>query len=321
MAILGDSDNHAYQDRISFPPGSAKRGGALRHQTLQWTEVLDRLRGNAVDLGAWGEWGHARPVELARRVVGLPVRVPRKEDHEHNFAISGSECDALLEGRRAQVHQLLRQMANRPERWVQGVVVIRIGINSLGKKEDLDLFAKEGVSATTTAMVDRCVQPIAEATRMIRREHPRTRVVVMGIADNVDWPPFLQFWQNPVELARIAAVNDLYDNGLRRLAASDPGVFFFDDRAWFRGLWGQRGPDGRADYRVVRLPSGLEVRNTAGDTLDNAIIGDGHGGTVLNALFARDVVAFLNASLGTSITPIRDAEIDSLIAGLQRTGR
>jgi len=44
LAVLGDSGSHSYQDSLSFPPGSADRGGAFRARTFQWTEVLARLR-------------------------------------------------------------------------------------------------------------------------------------------------------------------------------------------------------------------------------------------------------------------------------------
>lgn len=37
LAVLGDSDSHSYQDSLSFPPGSADRGGAYRARTFQWT--------------------------------------------------------------------------------------------------------------------------------------------------------------------------------------------------------------------------------------------------------------------------------------------
>ena len=54
MAVIGDSDSHSYQDVYTFPIESRMRGGAYRKGSLQWTEVLDRLRGHDLDLGDRG---------------------------------------------------------------------------------------------------------------------------------------------------------------------------------------------------------------------------------------------------------------------------
>src|SRR3954468_5096731 len=60
VAVLGDSDSHSYQDRISFRRGNGERGAEYREITLQWTEVLARLHGDALDFGAWGTYGTRR---------------------------------------------------------------------------------------------------------------------------------------------------------------------------------------------------------------------------------------------------------------------
>src|SRR3546814_8912268 len=54
LAVLGDSDSHSYQDTISFPVSTPARGGQFRSITLQWTEVLARMRDKDLDLGQWG---------------------------------------------------------------------------------------------------------------------------------------------------------------------------------------------------------------------------------------------------------------------------
>ena len=35
VAVIGDSGSQSYQDKITFPPGSRERGGALRERTFQ----------------------------------------------------------------------------------------------------------------------------------------------------------------------------------------------------------------------------------------------------------------------------------------------
>ncbi|AOO82264.1 hypothetical protein [Bosea vaviloviae] len=87
LAVLGDSSSHSYQDNLSFPPGSADRGGAFRARTFQWTEVLARLRGNELNPGPWVRWGQPGRVAWLRGAIGLHAgRTPRKEDYLYNFA-------------------------------------------------------------------------------------------------------------------------------------------------------------------------------------------------------------------------------------------
>src|SRR5690606_24486956 len=93
LAVLGDSDSHAYHDTLHFPPGWPARGGPSRAITFQWTEVLARRRPEAIDLGPWGRWGMRRSWARVLGRLGRTVRAPRKEDHRHNFAVSGARCE------------------------------------------------------------------------------------------------------------------------------------------------------------------------------------------------------------------------------------
>src|SRR3546814_4342144 len=56
LAVLGDSDSHSYQDTISSPLSTPPRGGQFRLITLQWTDVLARMREKDLHLGQWGTW-------------------------------------------------------------------------------------------------------------------------------------------------------------------------------------------------------------------------------------------------------------------------
>jgi lysophospholipase L1-like esterase len=319
LAVLGDSDSHAYHDGVFFPPSSPLRGGKERNSTFQWTEILDRLRRTHIDQGEWGTWGVRGRIGTLLEWVGLPARMPRKQDFRFNFAVSGAECEDLMQGPWRQVPRLLAVMDEEPQRWRHGAVLIRIGINTLGKRADLDSFAKQGATPQTKAQVEDCVRWIRQAVRAIRERHPQAHVVLVGLATNVDWPAYLEHWQSAREVDNIDQVLDLYDNSLREMARQDPAVSFFDDREWFRRYWGQRGPQGQSDrYKTVRLPSGLEVRNTAGDTLGNAIIADGHGGTVLNGLWAVDLVSHLNGIWRGAIPSVKDAELDLFIQSLPK---
>ena len=318
LAVLGDSDSHSYGDTLWFPPESSKRGGRYRDQTLQWTEVLARLRGNEIDLGAWGTWGVQPSAAKVVSTAGMLPRTPRKQDYEYNFAWSGAKCANLNEGTTGQVQHFVHRVEHASEIWMDGIVVIRIGINDLGVRKFMDMAAAEGPDDRVADEVLRCLGHIEEAVRILREQTPGLKIVLVGILNNSDWPPYLQYWQSEHEQRNINAVLDIYDDGLRDLAEADANIAFFDDRAWFRTHWGGRSPDGRPDYRTVELSDKFVISNTQGDSPEHAVVADGHGGTLLNAIWVQDFIRFLNRTWGQQLTPVATEEIENLARSLSR---
>ncbi len=316
LAVLGDSDSHSYGDTIWFPLDSDLRGGAYRASTLQWTEVVERLRGNEIDLGDWGIWGQREIVGKVSRLVGLGSPRQRKQDYEYNFAVTGSNCDDLYSAKVSQTAEFLRVAAESPDSWHSGVVQIRIGINDLGTREFLDRVAQRGLDDEVVERVDRCLAEIAASTQAIRTAHPSIAIVVVGILNNSDWPPYFDLWQTAAAQANINQMLDRFDSGLRALANSDSRTAFFDDRAWFLGLWGGRDTAGRPKYRPYAVNHDVAVSNTQGDESRHAIIEDGHGGTLHNAIWVRDFLIFLNREFDTGLTPLSVAEIVALAGGV-----
>lgn len=309
LAVLGDSDSHAYQDTVSFPPASGKRGGVHRAATLQWTEVLSRVRSAQLDLGEWAVWGVPRPIARLQHVLGLQERAPRKEDHRFNFAISGAGCETLTSGGGRQAPRLLALMDREPERWRQGVVVIRIGVNDFGMDDGLERLARDPSDEVAQRAIGRCIEQVKAAVAMLHERHQEVRIVLVGIFNNAEWPPYHGRWQSGREIDNIARGLDAYDAALARLASSDPRIAFFDDRAWFSRRWGGRDANGQPAHGSLKLASGLEVRNTVGDEPRHAVIADGHAGLVWNVLWAQSLVALLNDRFGLNIAPIDDQEV------------
>jgi hypothetical protein len=321
FAVIGDSDSHAYQDRITFPDGGPERGGARRGHTLQWTEVLSRLRSEEIDPGAWGEWGmRGRWAGVLER-FGIERRSPRKQDHEFNYAWSGARCADLIEGAGRQAPRLAARMADQPDAWRDGVVVIRIGINDLGTHEALQDFAREGDGEANRRRVDRCLAFIDQALREIAGVQPDVHVLLVGVLDNVDWPRRRHEYVDPVQRQRIAAMLDRFDDGLRAMAAASPKRAFFDDRDFYRRLVGARAADGGSAYRdiAVRDAAGAVAwvtRFDEGDALDRLYLADGHAGTVLNAHWAQAFVATLHDAFDLPLSPITDAERDAFLVAV-----
>lgn len=245
--------------------------------------------------------------------IGLEGRAPRKLDFRYNFAVSGAVCADLVEGDDRQVQRLTYLMKKDPSRWRNGLIVVRIGVNSFGQTEHLEEFAKSGLSSESRAGVLKCANDVRAAVRAIRAEFPLARLVLVGILDNSDWARNLSKWKSPIELARIREALDLYDNELRAIVRGDGYAAFFDDRKWFAQHWGGRDANGLPAYRSVSLGEALVVTNTQGDAPTNAVVEDGHAGTIWNGLWAAGLIDLVNREFGMHIEPISETEIVDLI--------
>jgi len=310
MAVMGDSDSHGYQDTLWTPE---RRGGAYAEHTLQWTEALGRLRGTAIDLGAVGVWGTRKTFARALEWVGVDSRVPRKLDHRYNFAFAGAKCNELTQGLFRQAPRLRALMDAEPEAWRGGVVVIRSGITSVGYADSLDQFAADPQGAAVQAKVQACTDSIKSAVRLIHQGHPQTRIVLVGILNNAHFPPYLAHWQSAREMANIDKGLDTFDARLKAMAAADPRIAFFDDRAWFAARWGSRDSQGRPAYAVLHVRPGMGVTFSQCDHPSCAVLMDGHAGAVWNVLWAQSLVELLRQSFALPVPRITDDEVGSLL--------
>jgi hypothetical protein len=312
IAVIGDSDSHSYQDALFFPASSGLRGGVYHKDTLQWIEVLARLRGKQLDPGDWAIHGSHPLIARAHELAGGRARAPRKQDYRYNFAVSGADCDSLMAGELRQVPRLVGLMDQAAGRWRDGVVVIRIGVNAFGGEGQLQQLAQDPASPMVVARIDHCLAAIRAAVGLIREHHPHTGVVLVGIFNNAHWARLLDRWQSPLQLAHIERGLDRFDHALEAMAAADPKTAFFNDRAWFASHWGGRDQAGRPAYRIVEVGK-LRVGNSIGDSPDHANVGDGHAGLVWNALWAQALVGTLNADLDMRLAPLEEEELERLL--------
>lgn len=314
LGVIGDSDSHAYQDSLTFAPGSPERGGPHRAVTLQWTEVLQRLRADTLDQGAWGTWGRSARSARIAGWVGVALRSPRKQDHEYNVSYSGARC-AHVEGPRGQLAQLLHLVRAADGAWRDGAVVIRIGINDIGRREVLDEIARGGLRDTHLALADACTRTIVGAADSLLAAEPALRIVLVGIADNANWPPNFDAAWGAAAVRDIRALQDRYDAALRAHAERTPRVAFLEDRGWLTPLLGGRGEDGVVVARTFDV-AGRTLTLSKGDDPSHAYVADGHAGTVVNTLFAQRLVRLMVERFGAAVPPIADAERDAFLRTL-----
>lgn len=321
LAVIGDSGSHSFQDRVSFPAGSAERGGPLRARTFQWIEVLARLRGHELDPGPWVTWGSSGVLASGREALGLGGgRAPRKEDYLYNFANSGASCANLMSGRFRQVPRLVALMDREPERWKQGVVFFAIGLNNWAGL--LDTQARDPDTPETREVIRYCTEQIRSAIQLIHASHPETRVLVAGIVNDADDPGKGGRWQSASETANINKALRSFNGAVRQMAESLPRTAFYDDAGLFERLWGGRDPaTGKPNYKTVTVGKDFRVTNTVGDDPRNALVADQHSGLVWNTFVAQAVVARLREAFQLPLTPITDAEVANFVLPLARADK
>ncbi|MGR4868170.1 SGNH/GDSL hydrolase family protein [Variovorax sp. LARHSF232] len=311
LAVMGDSNSLSYQDRISLP-NPEQRGGTYRARTLNWGEVIARLRGNEVDPGPWEISGVSNPSLRWLDVLGIPVaRAPRKEDYRYNFANDGADCSQLMGTRRRQAPRLVRLMDQEPQRWKHGVVVIRIGLSDLARVIDIQAQTP-GVPAVQAALQG-CQAYFREAVALIRSRHPDTHIVLVNAFEDSQDAAYLQRWQSAREIDNIARMFDAHDQGLRAIVAQVPNTSFFDDRAWFRRHWGARDAVGKPAFKTVAIGPKLRVTHSVGDAPIHSMLADDHNGLVWNVLWAQAMVAHLRDVARLPVTPISDEEVERLV--------
>lgn len=314
MAIMGDSNSLSYQDRISMP-GADQRGGALRSRTLNWGEVIARLRADQVDPGPWEVSGVSNPSLRWLDVLGIPIaRAPRKEDYRFNFANEGADCGQLMDTRRRQAPRLVALMDKEPERWKNGVVIIRIGLANLAQV--MDVQARTPGVPAVQEMVQTCLKAHREAVELIRMHHPQTHIVIVNVFEDTHDAANMGRYQSASEVENIAHMFDTYDQGLRAIVAQVPHTSFFDDREWFRSLWGSRDANGKPAYKTVTIGTDLKVSQGVGDAPTHSMLGDDHNGLVWNVLWAQAMVRHLHDVAGLPVTPIDDREVENLVVTL-----
>lgn len=308
LAVLGDSDSQGFQDSIWYPRGGRRRGGRNHDITFQWTEIIDRMRGEVFDLGEHGVWGGRQSLVRLLRRFGLQRRLPRKEDHQFNFAFAGAACRDLVSGEYAQVDALLQLVSAAPMDWRRAVVIIRIGIIDLGGSAQLVEMARDPDSPALCARIDQCVAHVRDGVARLLAADAELRVGLVGILNNVDHPPQFSKFRSAECVVRINRALDRYDGALRALAAEHSQVAFFDDREWFRNQWGGRDAQGAPDYGVVKLGS-HRVVHAMSDDPRSSVLADGHAGLAWNLLWAKAVVDWMIEEFDVRAQPLDMVEL------------
>jgi hypothetical protein len=314
IAILGDSDSHAFHDRLNLDPTLGARGGAFHGVTWQWSEWLAKIRPDTVDMGEWGRWGTGWQTAWVHDKLKLSGRSPAKLDNRYNFALSGAGCGVLEQGHKTAT-RLVALMNREPLRWTRGTVVIRIGVNDFGQPEFLEALAHKAQDPAVQASIAACLRDIDSAVALIHAHHPQVSIVLVGIFNNAHWAKVTDRWQDPAALSRIQQGLNVFDQGLQAMVAHDPSrLAYFDDQAWFRQHWGERNAQGLPAYRTLVVGGHFAVSNSSSDHPSHSVLADGHAGTIWNLLWAQSLIDLINRHFAAGIPPVDEPELSAVLA-------
>ena len=186
-------------------------------------------------------------------------------------------------------------MDEDPQRWRNGVVVIRIGDNDWDSV--LDLQARDPKAPEVSAVVTFCVEQIRAAIRLIHTDHSTTRILLVCVDNEADDPAQLDNYRSSAATTNIRAAVDDFNAQLRA-----------------RWIWGSRRPDGMPDFRPIVIGGKLRVTYAVGNEPNNAVLPDDHVGLVWNALLAQALVARMREAFSLPLTPISDEELARFVA-------
>ena len=311
IAVLGDSDSHSYRDHLK----GIERGGAYNDRTFSWLEGWHRLRPEEIEPGAFEESGSGRKLAMVQAFFGQSPRVPPKLDYAYNYALSGATCSTLQREWPEQGRWLQTRLQNEPERWNDGLIVIRIGVNDFGLPSHLAQWAED--PATGEAVVDGCLDDIAAMVTALRDASP-AYIALVGVSHDynlplVDYDYGLKLDKDfsQQELDNVIAVIDRFDQGLARQADGDPRITFIQGGQWYPPHFGSRRDGIRPDAAI----GGVRIVNAIGDSPDHLVTEDCHFGTIASGLFLQGAIRQLNEAFALGLTPITDEELVTL-AGL-----
>lgn len=309
IAVLGDSDSHSYRDKYVGP----LRGGKYHDYTFNWIELWAKLSGDEISPGRWIVTGSPYRGERVKNALGIKNRSPQKLDYEFNYALSGLRCNSLLGSWPYQGEQLINELRSNPEFWAKGLVIIRIGINDFGNRDEILRWAKIGLNDKSSEIISNCVDSITKISDSISSQSPNTKIAILGMTRGYNFADeCCQNLEKP-EIENIEQVLSLFDNNLKKYASNLSNIAFIDDHFWFNNIFGSQEL-GNLKPKIDYVGS-TELINSSGDHPKNMLLADHHTGTLYNGLWLIQLISELNRQLGTKFSLPRLTDVIK-IAGM-----
>jgi lysophospholipase L1-like esterase len=296
VVVIGDSLSAEYDTVLDWPGvEDPTRYAAITvpgWESLNWVEVLARLRPSSFDFGAWRE---SLPGWLDLRFTG----------YEYNFAIPGFEASQFEDivnsslfsnpqylTYRGTLTDTLRNRADRVVLW-------------LGANEFRANYGALYSGADAAPLIARLNNDLREIIRFVRRQKPSVQIVVVEIPDLGAAPAKQEAHPDPVGRARVTEATRQANTVIASLAAQEGAAvaqvasaterLIAGDRFWFGAVDLKPGADPDNNPRYTFTRDGL------------------HPNTGMHVEIARRIIDAFNRSFGAGIANISDGEALALL--------
>jgi len=317
---LGDSDFDSYQT-----DDFKRRANLMALNADCVLSPVEVLVKDGRDFGQLKEWGGARRHDYHGNFSrsGTTVRNSMfgwrekfSEDRAEGFIEIARQLRNTVLGYEPALGQLilaelesLSNDAGLPNRPV--IVQINMGINDINGYPSLyDAFTSMDSHYSwvdsRTAAIESVVDKMLDAS-------PGVIIVLWELLDDTLMDEHIPAEQE----RRITSHTDHWNNNLKEIADARPSVILFEVKALLEN-WIGRKSDGTdknividgIHYYLEYVPS-----QAADDEVDNAkyiVTRDGHGNTILSALFTRELYRLFNDSFGAGIPPLTPVQINTI---------
>ena len=260
-------------------------------ESMSWVEVLGRLRGDALDFGAWRD---SLPGWIDLRFTG----------YEFNYAIPGFEASQYEDivnsslFRNPQHYPFKLSLENRLEGADAAVVW-------LGGNEIRANFGALYDGGDPQPLINALRQDLGEILNFVRRQGAALRVVVPNLPDLGATPTKQAAHPDPAKRARVTSATILANQAIAEVAAAQGSAVadvFAATRPIVEGTPMWIGP--------IAIQPGIHADNHP----QYAFTRDGlHPNTCLQAEIADIILGTFNEAFDLAIPPITDAETLALI--------
>ena len=298
VAVLGDSDSHSYRDTYD----NKLRGGIYNKNTYNWFELWNLLSKKEINSGEWGAWGNHYRITKIKHRLGIKSRSPRKLDYKYNYSLSGLKCDSLFDTWPYQGQWLLEEIRSNPVRWSKGLVIIRIGINDIGNKNEVTKWAKTGLDEIAQNKVTECVNAITTSAQKLKNESRTIKIALIGVTRSYNFSGYCCQNLTREEINNIENVLQEFDKKLIKFSGLSENISYIDDHYWFNNLFGSQ--ENQNLLEKINYDGTIDLYNKSGDFPNNILLSDDHTGTLYNGLWVNHLISVLNKDFQLNLSSL-----------------
>lgn len=274
IAVIGDSQSDEYRT-------DDKRGYTYAPTTLNWVEILGRYRN--LYFGKIGQFEE-----------------PRRSGYQYNYARTGATTLSMLSsGQHIGVSKLVKDNN-------VNVIIIYIGANDFAPSVLNNgyeaIYDDNLTDAQLFEKINSTVSNIKTAVDTIQSSGD-VRIILVTIPDWGRNPSIRLAFPLPHQRTRVTDVINQVNNELKILAKKN-NLLLIDINKVYENLQSQR-LDKKIAVGDLVLENTLPSDNPRHLFLDDGI----HAGTVLNALFANEIIQTLNTVISSPISTLSHDEI------------